>query len=101
MTDQDNFSQGIFQGEVLARLKTIEVTCEQIRLLLQGLDARLRVVEMEQEGYLIVRTKSEEHEKRLRAIEDTQTRIKAYAAALGAVVGAIAGFFGSFIKRLW
>lgn len=97
MTDQPDFAQGIFQGEVLARLKAIESTCEQIRLLSHSYDDRLRVVEIEQESCIEAKGKLIEQEKRLRVVEDSQTRLKAYATALGAV----AGFIGSFIKKLW
>ena len=97
MAEDDTFGRGEFQGEIRARLKAIENVCERTNLLLQKYDDRLRGVEVGQEECAKVSQRSEEHEKRLREVEQGQTRIKAYAAALGTV----AGFLGSFVRKWW
>lgn len=97
MAEDDTFGRGIFQGEILARLKAIESVCERTNQLLLKFDDRLRIVEVEQEICVQVKTKSDDHEKRIRGVEEGQTRIKAYVAVLGAV----AGFLGSFVRKWW
>lgn len=97
MPEDDTFGRGVFQGEILTRLRTIEAACERTNQFLQKFDDRLRVVEAEQETCVQVSRKSEDHEKRLREVEQGQTRLKAYATAMGAM----AGFIGSFVRKWW